>query len=106
MRYFRSPSFHRHRPRLAGGYCSERLKEPEPEMASSGRKLLCRFRLVGWIEIARVGRTKPRDLHDDSVLVPASELAASTRLWIDTARRKLLARFRIGMAATAQQPGA
>ena len=22
MRYFRSPSFHRHRPRLAGGYCA------------------------------------------------------------------------------------
>ncbi len=32
------------------------------------------FRFVGWIEIARVSRTIPRDLHYDSVLVRAREV--------------------------------
>src|SRR5258708_39612397 len=36
--------------------------------------LSCLFPFVGWIEIARVGRTIPRDLHNDSVLLRAREV--------------------------------
>ena len=52
--------------------------------------LMYGFRFVGWIEIARVGRTIPRDLHDDSVLVRAREVVVSTRLRVDAAGRKFL----------------
>jgi len=57
------------------------------------------FRFVGWIEIARVSRTIPRDLHDDSVLVRAREVVVSARLRVDAAGRKLFEGFRIETVA-------
>jgi hypothetical protein len=68
--------------------------------------LFCRFRFVGWIEIARVGRTIPRNLHDDSVLVCAGEVVVSSWLRIDAAGRKLLEGFRVETVAITEVPGA